>query len=103
MAQMRICRVDVQINRDANSGMYYLHIKYENKEELPVSLRNEVEPEMVHDIISDFIKKKRIKCTRSLIKIGISQLINRLCGEMGTEDKKSLDLKLVKWSRTRRR
>jgi hypothetical protein len=103
MAQMRICGVDVQINRDPNSGIYYLHLKYENEEELPGSLGNEVEPTMIDDIISDFIEKKRIKCKRRWVKIGISELIKRLCKEMGTEDQKSLDLKLVKWKRTRRK
>lgn len=100
---MRICRVNVQITRDPNSGMYYIHLEYKKEEELPTSLGYEVEPEMVDDIISGFTEKKRIKCKRSLIKIGISQLIQRLCKEMGTEDQKTLDLKLVKWSRTHRK
>jgi hypothetical protein len=103
MAEVRICRVNVQINRDPNSGMYYLHLEYGREEEIPISLGSEVEPEMVDDVISGFIEEKRIRCKRSEIKIGISQLIKRLCKEMGTEDKKTLDLKLLKWSRTQRK
>jgi len=78
MAQIRICRVNIQIDRDPNSGIYYLHLLYKNEEELPIQLGDEIEPKMIHDILIGFLVKKKIKCGPKLVKNGISQILQRL-------------------------
>jgi len=100
MAQVRICGVNVRIDRDPSSGVYYIYLEYENEEELPISLGKEIEPQMVYDMIAGFIQTKKIKCKHSFVKTGISQILQRLFREMGTEDQKTLDLKFFKWART---
>jgi len=100
MAQVRVCGVKIQIDRDPNSGIYYLNLQYRNEEELPIHLGDEIEPKMIHDFLIGFLVKKKIRCRPKYVKNGISQILRRLFKEMGTEDQKTLDLKFFKWSRT---
>ena len=100
MAQVRICGVNVRIDRDPNSEAYYIYLEYRNEQDLPISLGREIEPEMVNDIITGFIETNKIRCKHSFIRSGICQLLQRLFKEIGTEDQKTLDLKFFKWART---
>lgn len=91
------------IDRDHNSGIYYLSLEYKKEKELPIELGEVIEPENVLQIVEDYLVENQISYSPNKIKNRIAILLRQVIRESGVEDVKTLDAKILKWQRKKRK